>query len=51
MNLQQLGATVRERRIELGLNQTQIAAIVELQRKLSHYLQPILSHQFLNNLA
>ena len=24
---------------------------VELQRKLSHYLQPILSHQFLNNLA
>lgn len=25
--------------------------IVELQRKVSHYLQPILSHQFLNNLA
>lgn len=24
---------------------------VELQRKVSHYLQPILSHQFLNNLA
>ena len=25
--------------------------IVELQRKVSHYLQPILSHRFLNNLA
>jgi hypothetical protein len=24
---------------------------VELQRKVSHYLQPILSHRFLNNLA
>jgi type I restriction enzyme M protein len=28
-----------------------IRAIVELQRKVSHYLQPILSHRFLNNLA
>lgn len=27
------------------------AVTVELQRKVSHYLQPILSHQFLNNLA
>jgi len=25
--------------------------LVELQRKVSHYLQPILSHRFLNNLA
>jgi hypothetical protein len=25
--------------------------VVELQRKVSHYLQPILSHWFLNNLA
>jgi len=25
--------------------------VVELQRKVSHYLQPILSHRFLNNLA
>jgi hypothetical protein len=25
--------------------------IVELHRKVSHYLQPILSHQFLNNFA
>lgn len=24
---------------------------VEWQRKVSHYLQPILSHRFLNNLA
>ena len=24
---------------------------VELQRKVSHYLQPILNHQFLNNFA
>jgi integrase len=28
-----------------------IAERVELQRKVSHYLQPILSHRFLNNLA
>jgi hypothetical protein len=27
------------------------AATVEWQRKVSHYLQPILSHRFLNNLA
>jgi len=27
------------------------ALFVELQRKVSHYLQPILSHRFLNNLA
>jgi Zn-dependent peptidase ImmA (M78 family) len=27
------------------------ALCVELQRKVSHYLQPILSHRFLNNLA
>ena len=28
-----------------------IEVTVELQRKVSHYLQPILSHRFLNNLA
>ena len=28
-----------------------IGEVVELQRKVSHYLQPILSHRFLNNLA
>ncbi len=30
---------------------TKAGWIVELHRKVSHYLQPILSHQFLNNLA
>ena len=28
-----------------------LVMLVELQRKVSHYLQPILSHRFLNNLA
>jgi hypothetical protein len=28
-----------------------VTLTVELQRKVSHYLQPILSHRFLNNLA
>ena len=28
-----------------------VGVTVELQRKVSHYLQPILSHRFLNNLA
>ncbi len=35
----------------LQLQEPTEAAAVELQRKVSHYLQPILSHQFLNNLA
>ncbi|MFM7003564.1 MAG: helix-turn-helix domain-containing protein [Limnohabitans sp.] len=39
MNLQQLGATVRERRIELGLNQTQIAAMSGLSRTTVNLLE------------
>jgi phage/plasmid-associated DNA primase len=34
-----------------GLRGARFVSAVELQRKVSHYLQPILSHQFLNNLA
>ena len=33
------------------IQNTAQAEIVEWQRKVSHYLQPILSHRFLNNLA
>ncbi len=33
------------------LNTSEPELVVELQRKVSHYLQPILSHRFLNNLA
>ena len=36
---------------ELNKMRTIWREIVELQRKVSHYLQPILSHRFLNNLA
>ncbi|MFY8192384.1 MAG: helix-turn-helix domain-containing protein, partial [Limnohabitans sp.] len=39
MNIQQLGATVRERRIELGLNQTQIAAMSGLSRTTVNLLE------------
>ena len=39
MNLQQLGATVRERRIELGLNQSQIAAMSKLSRTTVNLLE------------
>ena len=40
--------------IETGMRFGELAGVtwaVELQRKVSHYLQPILSHRFLNNLA
>lgn len=39
MNLQQLGTIVRERRVELGLNQTQIAAMSELSRTTVNLLE------------
>ena len=39
MNLQQLGVTVRERRIELGLNQSQIAAMSGLSRTTVNLLE------------
>ncbi len=39
MNLQQLGASVRERRIELGLNQSQIAAMSGLSRTTVNLLE------------
>lgn len=39
MNLQQLGTTVRERRVELGLNQTQIAAMSGLSRTTVNLLE------------
>lgn len=39
MNLQQLGTIVRERRVELGLSQTQIAAMSELSRTTVNLLE------------
>jgi hypothetical protein len=42
---------IRSYGLETGLVPFGRAVSVELQRKVSHYLQPILSHRFLNNLA
>ena len=39
MNLQQIGVTVRERRIELGLNQSQVAAMSGLSRTTVNLLE------------
>ena len=46
-------ALVRDSRVLTKLHERSEfnIAFVELQRKVSHYLQPILSHRFLNNLA
>jgi hypothetical protein len=43
-------AAAHKRALELMAESAQ-SKDVEWQRKVSHYLQPILSHQFLNNLA